>query len=61
MTAVVRGRVTPGGALKLNIKPNVLGRHGKGSGTFSNGTFNASEVIKGRGVNVAETLALTKN
>ena len=61
MNAVIRGRVTPGGVLKFNVKPNALGRHGKGSGTFANGTFNASEVIKGPGGAVTETLSVTKH
>ncbi len=61
MNAVINGRVSAGAVLKFNVKPNVLGRHGKGSGTFSNGTFNATEVIKGRGGTLTETLSVTKH
>jgi len=61
MNSVVRGRITPSGAVKFNVKPNILGRHGHGAGTFADGTFNASEVIKGRGVNLSGTITLTKN
>jgi hypothetical protein len=61
MNSVIRGKIKPNGAVKFNVKPNILGRHGHGAGTFANGTFNATEVIKGRGVNQSGAIALTKN
>ena len=61
MNSVIRGRINPNGAVKFNVKPNIFGRHGHGAGTFASDTFDASEVIKGRGVNLSGTIALTKN
>ena len=61
INAVIRGRVTPTGVVHFNVKPNAFRQHGHGVGTFADGTFNATEVIKGPGIKAAGMITLTKN
>jgi hypothetical protein len=53
--------VNPKGVVHFNVKPNAFRQNGHGVGTYAEGTFNATEVIKGPGIKAAGTITLTKN
>jgi hypothetical protein len=61
VNAVIKGTVTRTGVVHLTAKPNAFRQHGRGSGTFADGTFNLTEVIQGPGFKTKVTIVASKS